>query len=285
MATLGKQRLGRGLHSGRVSTVLRLGQTLIVLDRELRVDRQPHRAAIGTGLVLAGQADGELDPFVAVRACGDVLLILLGGEHLVEQGLELDFAPGAARLDVGQHLLQVADAGGQRVHFAEALVHLFQPFAHELERVAEALLKCRVQLLVNRLAHLFELAGVVGLDCPEACFDRDAQLLEALFIALCQPRQLLGESLQLLALQGAELTDLPRQRLGETIKRLCLFLPVAARRARRFLAHACEFLAQLALQTFQPAFDCAESGLNRFVLAPRALQQKKLHRQNNETDR
>ena len=279
------ERLGCGFNGHRIGAILRLDKPLIVFDRELGVDRQPDRAAIRSAVALPRQTNGELDPLVAARTRGNVLFILLGSQNLIEQGFQLNLAPGPARLDVGQHLLQVADTGGQRLHLAESLVHQFQPLADQLERIAEALLQRRVQLLVHRLAHLFQLAGVVGLYRAEARFDRYAQLLEALFVALRQARQLLGKRFKLLPLQGTELSDLRRQGLGQPIQRLRLLLAVAASSVCRFLAPACQFLPQLALQALESAFQSAKTRFQRIVLAPGSLQQEKLQRQNNQPDR
>ena len=76
-----------------------------------------------------GQPDGELDPLAAARPRRRVRRVLLGREDLLEQRAELHLAPGAARLHVGQHLLEVADARGQRLHLAEPLVHRLEPLA------------------------------------------------------------------------------------------------------------------------------------------------------------
>ena len=37
------------------------------------------------------------------------------------------------RLDVGEHLLEVAHARGKGLHLAEALIDLLEPLAHQLE--------------------------------------------------------------------------------------------------------------------------------------------------------
>ena len=58
--------------------------------------------------------------------------------------------------------MQVADAGGEALHLAEAAMDRLEPVADELERLAEPLLERAVQLLVDRLAHLLEL-GLVAL--------------------------------------------------------------------------------------------------------------------------
>jgi len=99
---------------------------------------------------------------------------------LFEERRQLDFAPGAAGLDVAQYPLEVADARSQRLHFAKAPMHLFETVADQLEGFAEALLECGVQLFVHGAAHLLELAGIVRLDCGQSSLDTDSQALEAL---------------------------------------------------------------------------------------------------------
>mgnify|MGYP000591480308 CR=1 FL=1 len=59
----------------------------------------------------------------------------------VEAFAELDLAPGPPDLHVGQHLLEVADSGGQRLHLAQPLVDRFEALAHLLERLGQALLE------------------------------------------------------------------------------------------------------------------------------------------------
>ena len=118
-------------------------------------------AAAPAAAVAAGQLDREFHPRARARARGDVLLVLLGRHHLLEQRGELRLAEHAARLHVGQHPLQVADAGGERLHLAQPLVHQLEPLGDLAERLGQALLERGVQLLVHRLAHLLELGSVV----------------------------------------------------------------------------------------------------------------------------
>ena len=115
-------------------------------------------------VALARQADGKFHQLIAAWHGLDVARELLGGEHVVDDGAELHFAPGTARLHVGHHAFQVAHAARQGLHLAQALVHLFEPVAHQLEGFAQALLQRGVELFVHRAAHFFELGGVVGLD-------------------------------------------------------------------------------------------------------------------------
>ena len=95
----------------RGPALLRIEQAHVVLLRELRVERKPDGiplAALGTG-----QAHAEIDALLAVAFDLELLLPLRGRECLIEQRFELSFAVGSARLDVAQHLLEIAYADGQ----------------------------------------------------------------------------------------------------------------------------------------------------------------------------
>ena len=119
----------------------------------------------------------------------------------VEQRAELHLAPGAARLDVGQHALQIADAGGERLHLAQPLVHLLQALRHLPERFAEPLLERRLQLLVDGRAHLLELLRVLGAQHVETLLERTAQRVEPRLRRLRHLRQAIAECLQLACLR------------------------------------------------------------------------------------
>ena len=250
LAQSGFERLGRALDEQRFGAFLRVQQTLVVLERELGVDRQPHGRRIATSSLAPRQADREFDTLIRPRTGGHVMRVLLGSQHLFEQRLELDFAPGAARLDVAKHALEVAHPGGKILHLAQSFVHLLEAFADQLERFAQALFERRVQLFVDRLAHFLQTIGIVGLDRAEACLNRQAQLFETLVVALRQPGQLLREGLELLRLQLRQPGDLGRERLAEPVERLALLFAPAARRLRRLLACPREFLAQFAFDAF-----------------------------------
>jgi hypothetical protein len=114
-------QLGAGArHAVGVGLLGRFEQALVLLLRELGVDRQPQRRA---AVDHARQLDRELDARVRTAHGLDVLGVLVDRQHLLEQHLQLHFAPGAARLHVGQHAFQVAHADRQLLHLAQALVH------------------------------------------------------------------------------------------------------------------------------------------------------------------
>ena len=69
-------------------------------------------------------------------------------------------------------------------------MHLLEPFADQLERLAEALLQRGVQFFIDRAAHFFKLGGVVQLNRGQALVERHAQLLGILLRALHQPGEL-----------------------------------------------------------------------------------------------
>ncbi len=122
-------------------------------------------------------------------------------QHVLNDGAQLHFAPGAARFDVGHDALQVAHAGGQGFHFTQAVLHLLQPLTDQFEGFTQALLQRGVQFFVHRAAHFFELAGVVKLDGGQPLIECHPQLLGTLLAALHQP----GELLRHRFLQGGKL--------------------------------------------------------------------------------
>ena len=180
-------------------------QPLVVLHRELGVDGQPHDVARP-----ARSRPGSVwrtRPARRCPACATLASYWLGRQHLLEQRAQLHLAPGAARLHVGQHLLEVADAGRQRLHLAQALVHLLEPLAHLLERLAEALLERALEPLVHGLAHLLELGRVVLLQLAQAVVDRRAQVAQTFLVRVGQGDELRREGVQVDLLVRAELAD------------------------------------------------------------------------------
>ena len=95
------------LDAGRVGALLRLEQALVVLARELAVDRQPERRAV---VAPARQLDRELDarvrcPAPSRRWCA----YCVGVNTCSSRPAELHLAEHAARLDVAQHAAERAD--------------------------------------------------------------------------------------------------------------------------------------------------------------------------------
>ena len=228
------QRARRGLGRCGVGAVLRIEQALVVLTRELRVDRQPHRRA---ALAAAGQAQRELHARAAARHGLDIGGVLRRREDLLQQGGELHLAVQAARLDVAEHPAERADVARQALHLAQALVHLLQALGHLAEALAQALLQRGVQLLVDGRAHLLELAVVAVLQRLQPRLDRRAQLGQALVGALRHP-------LQQLVLGARGLAALRQQQLLQ-----------AGEVAARGLGLAPELVAQLALQALETRVD------------------------------
>ncbi len=194
------KRLRSGLGGGFVSLLLRVEQALIVFARKLGVDRQPDRA-----FALARQANGVFHPGVAAGYGFHVDAVLLGGEHLLDQAGQLNFAEHPARFHIGEHPLQIAHALRQGLHFAQATVHQFQPLGDLLEALAQPLLQGGVEFFVHGGAHLFEFFLVVGLQLAQAQFHRAAHFVQVLVGGLAQlgEAQLGGFAHRGLALLGA----------------------------------------------------------------------------------
>ena len=136
-------------------------------------------------------------------------------------------------------------------------MHLLQPFADQPERITKALFERRMQFLIDRQADAFQLLGVVALNGGQPCFNRLAQLLETLLVALRQ-----------------------------TVQRARLFLAVTTRRNGGFLSCACHLLPQLTLYTRQRLRQGTEIRVKRrtHILAlPATLPQQELQQEQQRT--
>ncbi len=219
----GSKRLYRGVLFRRVAGVVGVHQPGVILRGELRVDRKPHGSV---RLVLSRNFHRELDLVVRTLFCFHVPLVLGGRENLLENSGQLILAQNALRLHVRQHLFQVADSGRERLHLAQALLHELEPLAHQFERLAEPRLQRLVELLVDRLAHLFELLAVLRLDCLQLFLHRVADLVEVL------PRV------------AVELGHLRSDLFLERRKRSRKLVPVVLRRDVHRLLHPGELLLE-----------------------------------------
>ena len=270
----------------RVGALLRLQQALVVLARELGVDRQPDRLAV---VALPGELQREFDAPAAARHRLDVGRVLLRREHLFQQRRQLHLAEDPARLDVGQHPVQRTHIARQRLHLAQAPVDLLQPLGDLLEALAQPLLQRRVQLLVHGRPHLLELLLVVLLDRLQPGLHRATGFRQARLVALgqrlqllrqhrgrargggvlrlargrgllrqrlLQLRQLHAEGVDLLVLRARRIAALRQQRLLELGERCQRLLAQAGVPAADFLAqagvHATQLIAQRPLQALQP---------------------------------
>ncbi len=103
---------------------LRLDQTFIIFLWKFSIDGQINRNTIATG-----QLDGKFNRITAAFFSYDVALVLLGYKDLFKQISKLDFPPRTARLDVGQYLFEIPDAGCESLHLPKPLMNLFQTIA------------------------------------------------------------------------------------------------------------------------------------------------------------
>ena len=177
-------RCGNGL---RIARLLGVEQMLVRVAREFGVDRQQH----GIALVYR-QLDGKLNALRGAGPGGNVFQILVGCEDVRQDRTQLYLAQNAARFYIAQHTLEVAYAGGDRLHIAQALVHGLELVAHLLKRCRQAVVERAGELLVHRRTHLIELHVVVLADGTQLSIDRLAHLVQAMLDALAIGAELLG---------------------------------------------------------------------------------------------
>ena len=183
----GVERLARGGHRLGITRLLRVEQMLVRVAREFGVNRQQH----GIALVYR-QLDGKLNALRGARLGGDVFQILVGRKDVRQDCTQLHLAQNATRLDVAQHALKVAHAGGNGLHIAQTLVHSLELVAHLLKRCRQAIVERTGEFLVHRRAHLIELHVVVLADGAQLGIDRLAHLVQAVLDALAVGAKLLG---------------------------------------------------------------------------------------------
>ena len=236
-------------------------QILVALERELAVDGQPD------GLVVRRprHAHRELDALCAARAGGDVFLVLLARQHLLEDVGELVLAEDALRLDVGQDFFEVPHSAGQRLHLAEPLVDLLEAVTDLLEGLAEPLLQGRLQLLVHGLAHLIEALAVVLAHLLQLLVDGAPHILDRLQALLALGVQLLDEVGKPVAQRFGLGLALVLHLLPELRHELGQFLALGLGRFAHFLPVRGELLAE---QRLEPLHLPAEV-LHRAGIRPR----------------
>ena len=183
----GVERLARGGDGLRVARLLGVEQMLIRIAWEFGVDRQQH----GIALVYR-QLDGKLNPLRGAGLGGDIFQILVGRKDVRQDCTQLHLAQNATRLDVAQHALKVAHAGGDGLHVAQPLVHGLELVAHLLKRCGQTIVERTGEFLVHRRAHLIELHAVVLADGAKLGIDRLAYLVQAVLDTLAVGAELLG---------------------------------------------------------------------------------------------
>ena len=146
---------------------------------------------------MSRELDRELHPIVAPGFRRHVLLILLAGEYLLQKRPELNLPPRPARPDVCENLLEIPHTGRERPHLTQAELDLFQPLADVPERLAKPLLQGILELLVDGLAHLFELSAVIRLYGSEFSLHAVTHPVELLPRRLLDRVQLGGERIEL----------------------------------------------------------------------------------------
>ena len=124
---------------------------------------------------------------------GHLAGVLIGREHLLQQGAQLRFAKHAAHLHIGEQVFEVAHALCQRLHFAQATVHHFQPLGHLLETFAQPRLQGGLQFFIHGLAHFVELGAVALLQLRHLLLQGAAHFCQSAGVGFAQGVKLLAE--------------------------------------------------------------------------------------------
>ena len=160
---------------------------LVRIAREFGVNRQQHGIAL-----VHRQFDGKLNALRGARLGGDIFQILVGRKDVRQDYTQLHLAQNAARFYIAQHALEVAYAGSNGLHVAQALVHSLELVAHLFKRCRQAIVERTGKFLVHRRAHLIELHVVVLADGAQLGIDRLAHFVQAALDALAVGTELLG---------------------------------------------------------------------------------------------
>ena len=92
-------------------------------------------------------------------------------------------------------MFEVAHASGERLHLAQALVHLLQPVGHLLEAFTQAGLQRALQLLIHGGPHLVQLFLIAVLQGCQALLHDQAHFTELALAALGHLAKLLVQAL------------------------------------------------------------------------------------------
>ena len=141
----------------RIRPRLGIKQACIVLDRELRVHREPTGAVSRS----ARHPHRKVHRLPAARHDPHLGAVLRWREDVGEDGGELRLAEGAAGLHVCEDALEVPDALGHRTHLAQPRLHEAELLVHGPEARRKALGERAIELFLNRRTHLLE-AGLVA---------------------------------------------------------------------------------------------------------------------------
>ena len=109
-----------------------------------------------------------------------VLFVLLIGQQVLNDVLQLVLTQYTTRFHIAHNLLQIAHARGQVLHFTQTFMHRLESIAHMLERLAQALFQRIIQLLIDRFAHLFQFPFVALLHFRNGLLQAVAQIADLL---------------------------------------------------------------------------------------------------------
>ena len=125
-------------------------------------------------------------------------------------------------------------------------MHLLEAVRDQLEGLTQTMLEGGVQALIDRLAHLFELGGVLALQLTQLGLEGVADLGEPRLVGLGELGELRGEAVDLAILHGGDPRHLRREGLAEIIEAARELGALRAADFAEVAPHAPNLIAQLA---------------------------------------
>lgn len=146
-----------GFLQGRgIGLIGRVVNAKVILLWKFGVDGKPDDAAV---VVTRRDLHGKFH-HLAVVFNGYVAFKLVAGQGLLENIAQLNLRPGATCLDIGEHPLEIRNAAGQLLHFAQRVVYLLELIPHRFKARIQPLREGTRELFIHGGAHFVQLLFV-----------------------------------------------------------------------------------------------------------------------------
>ena len=164
-----------------ITGIIGVPEGSVAIPREFGIDGKPNKAAI-----LRRKFDSVFHHIAAAGNRCHIFAVLLRGKDVLQDGAKLHFPQNSTGFHIAEDLFEVADALGQRLHFTQTAVNLFQPVIHQAEGFGHAVIEGFLQLFIDGLAHFVQLGIIILANGGKLAFHGRTYILQ-------RARGLLGE--------------------------------------------------------------------------------------------